>query len=103
MYDSRAKREERAVTSNETNDEMPKLELEYPCRWRYKIVGTHKESMVEAVCEVIADKEHTLTHSNSSKSGKYTSLNLDMLVHNEDERTFIYEALKAHKNIKMVL
>jgi len=30
-------------------------------------------------------------------------MNLDLLVHNEDDRNFIYEALKAHQNIKMVL
>ena len=83
--------------------DTPKLELEYPCQWRYKLVGEEKDKMITAVCEVISEKEHTIEHSKSSKSGKYTSLNLDLLVHNEDERNFIYEALKAHQNIKMVL
>jgi len=49
------------------------------------------------------EREHTLTVSNKSKTGKYTSMNLDMLVHNEDDRTFIFEALKKHQDIKMVL
>ncbi len=82
---------------------QPKLELDYPCQWRYKIVGEKKERMIEAVCDVISEKEHTINDSNKSKNGKYTSLNLDLLVHNEDERNFIYEALKAHQHIKMVL
>jgi putative lipoic acid-binding regulatory protein len=30
-------------------------------------------------------------------------MSLDLIVQNEDERSFIYEALKKHKNIKMVL
>ena len=53
--------------------------------------------------DVIEDRIHTLTHSKNSKSGKYISMNLDMLVHNEDDRNFIYEALKKHQDIKMVL
>jgi putative lipoic acid-binding regulatory protein len=85
------------------NEKQPKLELDYPCQWRYKIVGEEKDKMITAVCEIISEKEHTIENSNKSKSGKYTSLNLDLLVHNEDERNFIYEALKAHQHIKMVL
>jgi putative lipoic acid-binding regulatory protein len=57
----------------------------------------------EALKEIIDEREHKLTHSKNSKGGKYVSMNLDMLVHNEDDRNFIYQALKAHKNIKMVL
>jgi hypothetical protein len=30
-------------------------------------------------------------------------MNLELLVHNEDERTYFYETLKAHPHIKMVL
>jgi uncharacterized protein len=85
------------------NGNQPKLELDYPCQWRYKIVGEKKERIIEAVCEIISEKEHKIEHSNHSKTGKYISMNLDLLVHNEDERNFIYEALKAHQHIKMVL
>ena len=83
--------------------EEPKLELEYPCSWRYKVVAHEQGHVVTAVCEVIKEKEHTLVPSNQSRGGKYVSMNLDLLVHNEEERTFIYEALKAHQLIKMVL
>jgi len=85
------------------NGDQKKLELEYPCQWHYKIVGEEKERIIEAVCEIISEKEHKITHSNQSKTGKYISMNLDLLVHNEEERNFIYEALKAHQHIKMVL
>jgi putative lipoic acid-binding regulatory protein len=85
------------------NDSTQKLELTYPCSWSYKLIGHEKEVMQKAIHEVILEREHTLEHSNSSKTGKYTSLNLDLLVHNEDDRNFIYEALKAHQHIKMVL
>jgi putative lipoic acid-binding regulatory protein len=80
-----------------------KLELEYPCNWCYKVIASEKKSLQNAVKDVIAEREHTLTDSNKSKSGKYVSMNLDMLVHNEDDRQFIYDALKKHNDIKMVL
>ncbi|MCD6259362.1 MAG: DUF493 domain-containing protein [Helicobacteraceae bacterium] len=85
------------------NDSKEKLELEYPCSWCYKLIGYEKEAIERAIHEVILEREHSLTHSNSSKTGKYVSMNLDLVILNEDERNFIYEALKAHQNIKMVL
>lgn len=85
------------------NDSKEKLELEYPCSWCYKLIGHEKEAIEKAIHDIINEREYELKHSNSSKSGKYVSLNLDLLVHNEDDRNFIYEALKAHQNIKMVL
>ncbi len=80
-----------------------KLELEYPCSWKYKIVGAEREKLEAAIHSVILERAHTLDHSNTSKTGKYISLNLDLIVHNEDDRTFLFEALKAHQDVKMVL
>ncbi|EDZ63338.1 protein containing DUF493 [Sulfurimonas gotlandica GD1] len=85
------------------NDRTEKLELTYPCSWAYKLIAGEKEALEKAIHDVILEREHKLTHSNNSKAGKYVSMNLDLLVHNEDDRNFIYEALKAHQNIKMVL
>ncbi len=83
--------------------ENRKLELEYPCSWKYKIIGAERKKLEEAIHSVILERAHTLKHSNASKTGKYVSLNLDLIVQNEDERTFLFEALKAHQDIKMVL
>ena len=80
-----------------------KLELEYPCNWRYKVIGEEREKLEQAIRDVILEREHKLEHSKASSKGKYISLNLDLLVHNEDDRQFIYEALKAHQHVKMVL
>ena len=85
------------------NDSKEKLELEYPCNWCYKVIGESMEGIEEAVKEILDEREHTLSSSNKSRSGKYTSANLDMLVHNDDDRQTIYEELKKHKNVKMVL
>nr|WP_321267138.1 DUF493 domain-containing protein [uncultured Sulfurimonas sp.] len=85
------------------NDRKEKLELTYPCSWSYKLIAGEKEALEKAIRDVLDEREHKLAHSKNSKGGKYISMNLDLLVHNEDDRNFIYEALKAHQNIKMVL
>ena len=85
------------------NDSEEKLQLEYPCSWCYKVIGSEKEALQNAIKEVILEREHTLKTSNTSTTGKYISLNLELLVHNEEDRNFIYEALKAHNSVKMVL
>ena len=85
------------------NDKTDKLELTYPCSWSYKLIGYEKEAIQKAILDVISKKEHDLTHSNASKTGKYVSMNLDLVIQNEDERNFIFDALKKHQNIKMVL
>jgi putative lipoic acid-binding regulatory protein len=80
-----------------------KVEIEYPCNWKYKLIGYEKEAIQKAIHDVIIEREHNLNHSSSSKTGKYVSMNLELLVLNEDDRNFIYEALKKHQNLKMVL
>ena len=85
------------------NDSKQKIELKYPLEWSYKLISLDKELIQKVVHEVIAEREHKLSHSNASKTGKFVSMNLDLLVHNEDDRNFIFEALKAHQDIKMVL
>ncbi len=80
-----------------------KLELEYPCSWCYKVVAQERAGIEIAVMEILIERSYTLVPSNTSSSGKYISMNLEFLVHNEDERTYFYETLKAHPHIKMVL
>lgn len=100
MFNLNLKKEEKVVNINEIDK---KLELEYPCTWSYKIITEHADHAKEAVIDVICERVHNLKHSNKSKKGKYVSMNLELLVQNEDDRNFIYEALKAHQKIKMVL
>ena len=85
------------------NDNEKKVLIEYPCNWCYKVIATEKIALEKAISDVIDERAHTLAPSNKSKTGKYISMNLDILVHNEDDRTFIFEALKKHQAIKMVL
>jgi putative lipoic acid-binding regulatory protein len=77
--------------------------LVYPCEWLYKVIGSDKEQLHQAITHVIKDSSCSITPSNSSKTGKYHCLNLEITVQNEEERNLIYEALKEHPQVKLVL
>ena len=77
--------------------------LTYPCEWLYKVIGADKEQLQQAIHQVIQDTSCTITPSNSSKTGKYHCLNLEITVRNEEERNHIYTALKEHPDVKVVL
>ena len=80
-----------------------KLNLKYPCAWIYKIIGVDTGEMKSAVSEIIQDRACSITPSRSSETDKYHSLNVEITVESESHRKIIYEALKAHRAIKMVL
>ena len=80
-----------------------KAKLEYPCQWLYKVIGTNHEQLRQAIMEIINNIPYEISLSNSSSSGKYLCLNLEITVQNEEERNSIYSGLKSHPLIKIVL
>jgi len=80
-----------------------KLELNYPCKWTYKVIGKNENEIKKAVKETLNQREYSLKVSNSSKKGKFISFSLELLVHNEDDRKTLYDILCQHDKINMVL
>ncbi len=80
-----------------------KLELDYPCPWEYKIIGTDEEAVRSAVAEILGKTDYDLTLSNTSRRGKYTSLLLELTVADEDHRIGLFESLRSHDAVIMVL
>ncbi len=80
-----------------------KVEIDYPCEWKYKVIGEEKEKIEGAIRAVMGERLHTCTYSRASKKGKYHSYEVKTLVHNEDERTELFHQLKRHDDLKMVL
>ena len=79
-----------------------KVQIEYPTIWRYKVIGENAKKTREAI-ESVTNRPTTITFSKQSSRGKYQSFNADIMVHSEEEREKIYQDLKHHKDIKMVL
>ncbi|PKN18845.1 MAG: DUF493 domain-containing protein [Deltaproteobacteria bacterium HGW-Deltaproteobacteria-6] len=84
-------------------DKKQKLHLDYPCLWIYKIIGTDQNEMKSAVSEIIRDRQCRISLSRQSDTARYFSLNVELTVESEAHRTDLYEALKAHRAIKLVL
>jgi len=80
-----------------------KVEIEYPCEWKYKVIGEECEKIESAVKSVMGGREHTCRPSRVSRKGRYHSYEVKTLVHNEDDRTEIFRQLKQHNDLKMVL
>ncbi len=78
-------------------------EIEYPCPWNFKVIGREEDHMRQAIAEIVGDYAYALTFSNQSRHGKYCSLNLDMVVLDEPHRLTIFEALRHHRSIQIVL
>lgn len=80
-----------------------RLELEYPCLWTYTVIGSIHDDVRRAIADVVGDADHSLAFSHSSKTGRYLSLTLQMVVHNDAQRVGIYHSLCNQRAIKLVL
>ncbi len=85
------------------DDPSEKLKLEYPCEWTYKVIGTHSETILKIVQEMMQERRFTISLSNKSKTKKYCSMNFVTQVESEEDRNTIYKRLKNHKDVVMVL
>ena len=86
----------------ELKDFDQKVQIEYPTIWRYKVIGENAQK-TRAAIKSVTDRPTTITFSKQSNRGKYQSFNADIMVHSEEEREKIYQDLKKHEDIKMVL
>ncbi len=77
--------------------------IEYPCPWGYKVIGVDVELLRSAIAEVIQERPHTVTPSSRSLTGKYHCLDVELVVTSEESRLEIYEGLRRHPAVKIVL
>jgi putative lipoic acid-binding regulatory protein len=81
----------------------PEPKIDYPCRWSYKLVGPDEAAIRLAIAEIVAEREHEISLSRASRTGKYVSLKADVLVHDHDERRGLANAFNDHPAVKFVL
>ncbi len=80
-----------------------KPSIKYPCSWVYKIIGSNEEALKKAVSAIIGNKNVVVTSSKRSSGGKYVSLNVEVLVLDEDSRQQYYQHFKNHTAVKVVM
>jgi putative lipoic acid-binding regulatory protein len=59
-------------------DNICKAQIEYPCQWLYKVIGDDLEKLHQILLEIVSDDTCNITFSNSSRTGKFHCLNLEM-------------------------
>ncbi|HAJ27346.1 MAG TPA: DUF493 domain-containing protein [Syntrophus sp. (in: bacteria)] len=77
--------------------------IDYPSSWSYQIIGADEDGLRRAVGEIIQDRTYRMVLSRSSEKGKYQSFQLEVVVESEGHRLAVYEALRAHPAVKIVL
>ena len=80
-----------------------KLQLDYPCKWCYKIVVKDEHDGIKIAKDIFGKKEHITTVSKTSSKGKFKSYSIETTVDNEEQRQNLHKQLSGHKNIKMVI
>lgn len=80
-----------------------KPNIEYPCNWDYKVIGTDVDEMISIIEQSVEGMDYKISSSNVSSKGNYFSLNLKVFVSSEVIRDLVFAKLKASEFIKMVL
>ena len=80
-----------------------KPSIKYPCSWTYKVIGSDEVALRRAIETIIGDKNLLITHSHTSSGGKYCSLNVELVVKDDETRLKYYQHLKNHAAVKVVM
>ena len=80
-----------------------KPEIDYPCQWEFKVIGTDEAALRRAIGQIVGDRVHQLSVSNRSSGGKYCSLRLEVHVEDEASRNALFEALRDHEDVTTLL
>lgn len=80
-----------------------KAEIQYPCRWLYKVISCDHLQDKEKIVALLQDFSCEINVSNSSRTGKYTCLNVEVVVASEGQRNTFYQLFQELETVKMVL
>ena len=68
-----------------------KVEIDYPCRWLYKVIGSNETAMKQAIMGVVEGHDCSIALSNSSSGGKYLCFNVEVMVEDENSRNTLFQ------------
>ena len=79
------------------------LQLDYPCRWSYRIIGEQEARLRRAIDAIVGGDEHELEHGHQSTHGRYLTLVLHLVVRDEAHRLEVFQLLADHPDVRFVL
>jgi uncharacterized protein len=78
-------------------------EIDYPCDWSYRIIGTAESAIRALVAELVGEAAHALEASRVSSRGNYVSVRLTVAVVDDEHRLAIFRGLRDADCVQMVL
>ena len=85
------------------NDLNQKPQIDFPCKWSYKVFGSDKDKVENAINEVLTKHPYQIIKSTKSSKGNYISLTIKLTIVDQNELDLYYNTLSKHKDIKIVL
>lgn len=85
----------------ETPQERP--EIAYPCTWTYRVIAADAAAARSAIAAHLGTRPHRLGEGNTSRTGKYASLDLELEVFDAGDRDELFVALSAIAGVRFVL
>ena len=85
------------------DSEQPKLELDYPCRWEYRVIGAEESRIRSAIAEILGDRPYDARTGRRSEGGKWITVVVDLEVHDDEDRTSTYRRLLAQPAVRVIL
>ena len=76
--------------------------ITYPCPWVYQVIGRVETTLRVAIGQVLPAERCAIRPGNTSRTGKYVSLHVEIEVRSEVERTAFFEGLRGHPDTVMV-
>ena len=89
--------------SERTFFDQKKPDIEYPCIWEYKVIGSDVEILRAIIYAACAPAVPAITLSNVSSKGTYFSLDATIEVADEEMRLRIFNHLKNSPDVKIVI
>jgi len=77
--------------------------IEYPCEWKFRVLGEAEARLREVIGEVLSDRPHQVTAGNVSSGGKYCSVEAAAEVLTEADRDRIFAAMAGSEGVKAVV
>ena len=75
--------------------------LEFPCDFTFKVMGVHREGLVEDIVSVA--QVHVKGDYLPRSKGTYNSVSIDILAENIEQIETLYEELAKIEGVRMVL
>ena len=93
------------MTDERQNDTPPKID--FPCDYPIKVIGDASDDLVENVMSVMVKYDATVTRTKieerPSRNGNYCSVRVEFYATGEVQLKAMFEELKTHPWVRMVL